>query len=67
MRLALLLAAVFVSLLVVMWRGRGDLLPWGVAAVVALAIARLLPGTSWHIVGGALAGSAAGVMRDRSG
>src|SRR3954453_23975909 len=45
--------AVFVSLLVIMWRGRGDLLPWAVAAVAALAIARLLPGTSWHIIGGA--------------
>ena len=57
--------AVFVSILVLMWRGRRDLLPWAVAAVAALAIARLLPGTSWHIVGGALAGSAAGVLRDR--
>jgi predicted branched-subunit amino acid permease len=57
--------AVFVSLLVVMWRGRGDLLPWVVAAVAALLISRLLPGTSWHIVGGALAGAAAGALRDR--
>lgn len=57
--------AVFVSLLVVMWRGRSDLLPWAVAASVALAISYLLPGTSWHIVGGALAGAAAGVARDR--
>lgn len=56
--------AVFVSILVLMWRGRGDLLPWVVAGVTALAIAFLLPGTSWHIVGGALAGSAAGVLRD---
>ncbi len=56
--------AVFVSILVLMWRGRGDLLPWVVAGVTALAIAFLLPGTSWHIVGGALAGSAVGVLRD---
>ncbi len=57
--------AVFVSMLVLMWRGRRDLLPWAVAAGAALAISRLLPGTSWHIVGGALVGSAAGVLRDR--
>jgi predicted branched-subunit amino acid permease len=57
--------AVFVSILVLMWRGRRDVLPWAVAAVAALAIARLLPGTSWHIVGGALVGSAVGVARDR--
>ena len=57
--------AVFVSILVPMWRGRRDLLPWVVAALVALAIARVLPGTSWHIVGGALAGAGAGLLRDR--
>ena len=57
--------AVFVSILVPMWHGRRDLLPWVVASVCALAIARLLPGTSWHIVGGALAGAAAGVIRDQ--
>ena len=57
--------AVFVGLLVTMWRGRADALPWLVAAVVASGVARLLPGTSWHIVAGALAGSAAGVARDR--
>ena len=57
--------AVFVSILVPMWHGRRDLLPWAVAAATALAIARLLPGTSWHIIGGALAGAATGVIRDR--
>ncbi|MDT7952273.1 MAG: AzlC family ABC transporter permease [Acetobacteraceae bacterium] len=57
--------AVFVSILVPMWHGRRDLLPWVVAAATALTIARLLPDTSWHIVGGAVAGAAAGVIRDR--
>ena len=57
--------AVFVSILVPMWHGKRDLLPWVVAAAAALLIARLLPGTSWHIVGGAMAGSAAGVIQDR--
>jgi len=58
--------AVFVAILASMWRGRQDGLPWAVAGVVALGLARLMPGTSWYIVGGALAGSAAGVWRDRS-
>lgn len=57
--------AVFVAILAPMWRGRGDLLPWAVAAAVAVGLARLLPGTSWYVIGGALAGSASGVWRDR--
>jgi 4-azaleucine resistance transporter AzlC len=57
--------AVFVAILAAMWRGRVDLLPWMVAGAVATGLARLLPGTSWYVVGGALAGSAAGVWRDR--
>lgn len=57
--------AVFVSILVPMWHGPGDLLPWIVSAAVALGVAWLLPGTSWHIVAGALAGAATGVARDQ--
>ena len=57
--------AVFVAILVTMWRGRRDIVPWIVAASTALLVARLLPGTSWHIVAGALAGSVAGVWCDR--
>ena len=57
--------AVFVSILVPMWHGKRDLLPWVVAAAVALLVARVLPGTSWHIVGGAVAGAATGVLRDQ--
>jgi predicted branched-subunit amino acid permease len=56
--------AVFVCMLVTIWRGRGDVFPWAVAAVIALTLARLLPGTSWYIVGGALGGSLAGGLRD---
>ena len=55
--------AVFVAQLVGCWRGRGDLLPWTVAAVAALAAERWLPG-QWYIIIGALAGSAVGVRRD---
>ncbi len=54
-----LTTAFFVALLAAFWRGRHDLLPWTVAAVVAVATKSLLPGT-WYIVLGALAGSLAG-------
>lgn len=57
--------AVFLSILVTLWRGRGDLLPWCAAAGVAVAVSRLLPGT-WYIVAGALAGSLAAALRDRA-
>ena len=56
--------AVFVAILIPMWRGRGDMLPWLVAGATALLLARLLPGTSWYIIGGALAGAASGLARD---
>ena len=55
--------AVFVALLVGSWRGRRDLLPWAVAAGVALAAHRWLPG-QWYILLGALAGSGAGAWHD---
>lgn len=54
-----LTTAFFVALLAAFWRGRHDLLPWAVAALVAVATKTLLPGT-WYIVLGALAGSLAG-------
>ena len=54
--------AVFLALLVGMWRGRSDLLPWAVAAVVAVAAHHWLPG-QWYILLGGLAGSLAGVVR----
>ena len=57
--------AIFVALLVPMWRGRSDLLPWLVAAIVSCLVSRVLPGTSWYIVAGAIAGAAAGVARDQ--
>jgi 4-azaleucine resistance transporter AzlC len=56
--------AIFVGMLVMMWRGRGDLMPWTIAAGVALVVSRLLPGSTWHIVAGALAGSIAAAIRD---
>ncbi len=54
--------AVFLALLAGMWRGRGDLLPWGVAALAAVAASALLPGY-WYVLVGGLAGSLAGAVR----
>ncbi len=48
--------AVFTALTVSFWRGKGDLLPWGVAAAVSLLVSRLLPGTGCVLAGG-LAGA----------
>ncbi|MET0292555.1 MAG: AzlC family ABC transporter permease [Steroidobacteraceae bacterium] len=59
-------AAVFITLLVPMWRGKRDLAPWIVAAGVAIAVSRALPHTSWHIVAGALAGGTVGAFGDRA-
>jgi predicted branched-subunit amino acid permease len=54
--------AVFLALLAGMWKGRGDLVPWGVAAVVAVAASGLLPGY-WYVLLGGLAGSLMGAVR----
>ena len=48
--------ATFIALLLGMWRGKGDLMPWLVAALVAVLTIRLVGG-HWHILAGGLAGS----------
>jgi len=53
--------AVFVALLTSMWKGKTNLLPWLVAAIVAIAAAHWLPGT-WYILAGGLAGSIVGAL-----
>ncbi|UYO00418.1 MAG: AzlC family ABC transporter permease [Devosia sp.] len=55
--------ATFLALLLGMWRGRGDILPWLVAAAVAVVTARHVEG-SWHILLGGLAGSFAGALME---
>lgn len=55
--------ATFLALLFGMWRGRGDLLPWIVAALVSIATARFIEG-NWYIVAGGLAGSFAGALTE---
>jgi 4-azaleucine resistance transporter AzlC len=54
-----LITGFFVVLLAGFWRGPGDLLPWIVAAGVALLTRQFLPGT-WYVLTGALAGSLLG-------
>ena len=56
--------AAFIALLVPLWRGRADALPWAVAGVMAVLLAQVLPHTSWYIVGGALAGCVTGAVMD---
>ena len=54
--------AVFLALVAGLWRGRSDLLPWAVAAAVAVAGHLLLPG-QWYVLLGGLAGSLVGAVR----
>ncbi|HEY5006018.1 MAG TPA: AzlC family ABC transporter permease [Ktedonobacteraceae bacterium] len=54
--------AVFLALLVPLWKGKSNLLPWIVAAIVAVAAAYWLPG-KWYILLGGLAGSVVGGLR----
>lgn len=53
--------ATFLVLLLGMWKGKGDLVPFAVAGLVAVVTARLLPG-NWYIIAGGLAGSLAGAI-----
>lgn len=55
--------AIFLALLVGLWHGKQDIIPWLVAAGAALICSYFIAG-SWFIVAGALAGSIAGVVRD---
>jgi predicted branched-subunit amino acid permease len=57
--------ACFIAMLVPMWRGKQDLWPWIAAAATAIAVSRMLPGTSWHIIAGAIVGGLTGYFRDR--
>ena len=55
--------AIFLALLVSMWRGKHDILPWLVTAVMAMVAYQYLGG-SWYIIIGALMGSLVGVWRE---
>jgi predicted branched-subunit amino acid permease len=53
--------ATFLALLLGMWKGRGDLIPWIVGALAAIASSRLIEG-NWYIIIGGLCGSFAGAL-----
>ena len=48
------------------WRGRGDVLPWAAAGLVAVVTASLVPGHA-YIFAGAGAGSVLGALRETDG
>lgn len=56
--------ALFAALLADRWDGRHRILPWSVAAAVAVAAERWLP-AGWHILLGALAGALTAAATDR--
>lgn len=58
--------ATFLALLLGMWKGRGDLVPWIVAALAAIATSRLVEG-NWYIIVGGLVGSLAGALVESLG
>lgn len=53
--------AVFTALLVGLYKGRRDLVPWAVAAGVAVVAEQFLPG-KWYILLGGIAGSVVGAV-----
>lgn len=55
--------ATFLALLLGMWRGRADLVPWIVGGLVAVLVSRLVEG-NWYIIAGGLVGSLAGAIAE---
>lgn len=53
--------ATFLALLLGMWKGRGDLVPWLAGALIAIVVSAAVPGT-WHIIAGGLGGSLVGAL-----
>lgn len=54
--------AVFIGLLVGFWKGKRNITPWAVAAIVAVIAALYLPG-KWYILLGGVAGTIAGGLQ----
>lgn len=54
---------IFGVLLVRMWKGKDNLVPWVSAAVVALVCSKWLPG-KWYVLTGGLAGALLGAVRN---
>lgn len=55
--------ATFLALLLGMWKGRSDLIPWIIGALAAIAASRLIEG-NWYIIVGGLVGSFAGALAE---
>ena len=55
--------ATFLALLLGLWKGKADLLPWIVAALSAIVAARFIEG-SWYILVGGILGSLAGAIAE---
>ncbi|MBU1341208.1 MAG: AzlC family ABC transporter permease [Proteobacteria bacterium] len=53
--------AIFIFLATAMWRDKRDLVPWMVAATVAILFSKAFPG-KWYILAGSLSGSMTGVL-----
>ena len=53
--------AIFIFLAVGLWQGRRDILPWLIAAIVAVIVSKAFPG-KWYILAGSLSGSIAGAL-----
>jgi len=51
------------ALMVPLFRGRADILPWAVAGLVALAVHEAGLGQPWPVLAGALLGAAVGAWR----
>ena len=60
---AVAFTATFLALLLGMWKGKADLIPWLAAALLAIASAKLIPG-SWYILIGGIGGSLAGAIAE---
>jgi 4-azaleucine resistance transporter AzlC len=54
--------AVFAAILAGMFKSKSDLIPWAVAAAVAVIVSIFIPG-KWYILAGGIAGSIAGYLR----
>ena len=55
--------ATFIALLLGMWKGRSDIVPWLVGALAALLTASTIEG-KWYIIVGGIVGSLAGALAD---
>lgn len=62
--LDVLMLAFFATVLVSMWHGRADIVPWCAAAAASLLGLWLLP-PNWHIMAGALVGGFVGTLQNR--